>query len=64
MFWLLHTGYACFPGRCCAPGYCSYRADSAPLLSQSKRKTGTYSSDFSVHETEPAKRDNSTSFEA
>eukprot|EP00965_Chrysotila_dentata_P001455 47686-Pleurochrysis_carterae.AAC.1 len=64
VFWLLHAGHACFPGRCNALGYSSYRANSALLLSRSKRKTETYSSDFSVNEAEPAKRDNSTSSEA
>eukprot|EP00965_Chrysotila_dentata_P015162 501618-Pleurochrysis_carterae.AAC.1 len=59
MFWLLHAGHACIPGRYCTPGYSSYRVNSALMLSRSKGKTKTLSSDVSVSKIEPAKCDNS-----
>eukprot|EP00965_Chrysotila_dentata_P020747 686655-Pleurochrysis_carterae.AAC.1 len=64
MFWLLHAGHACIPGRCCAPEYSCYRVNSALMLSRSKGKTKTLSPDVSVSEIGPAKRDHSMPSEA
>eukprot|EP00965_Chrysotila_dentata_P079645 2627083-Pleurochrysis_carterae.AAC.1 len=64
MFWLLHAGHACIPGRYCTPGFSCYRVNSALMLSQSKGKTKTLSSDVSVSKIAPAKCDSNMPPEA